>query len=78
MIQKTDTVLITGCGGMLGEGVYKRFKDHANIVATDIDLNESWLTHLDVRDKREVDQRLAEIQPDYIVHLAALDRKSVV
>lgn len=72
MIQKTDTVLITGCGGMLGEGVYKRFKDFANVVATDIDLNEPWLSHLDVRDKKQVDERLAEIKPDYIVHLAAL------
>jgi dTDP-4-dehydrorhamnose reductase len=56
---------------MLGEGVYKRFKDTAKVVATDIDLNESWLSHLDVRDKEEVDARLAEVRPDIIVHLAA-------
>lgn len=72
MIQKSDTVLITGCGGMLGEGVYKRFSDATNVVATDIDLNEPWLTHLDVRDKKEVEEALDKIKPDYIVHLAAL------
>jgi len=72
MIQKDDVVLIAGCGGMLGEGVYKRFKDHAKVFATDIDLNEPWLTHLDVRDKTQVEKRLEEIKPDYIVHLAAL------
>jgi dTDP-4-dehydrorhamnose reductase len=71
MVKKSDTILITGCGGMLGEGVYKRFKDVARVVATDIDLNESWLSHLDVRDKKEVDTRLAEIKPNIIVHLAA-------
>ncbi|MEK7509233.1 MAG: SDR family oxidoreductase [Patescibacteria group bacterium] len=72
MITTNDTVLITGCGGMLGEGVYKRFKDHVKVFATDIDLNEPWLTHLDVRDATEVEKRLDEIRPDYIVHLAAL------
>ena len=57
---------------MLGEGVYKRFTGNANVFATDIDLNEAWLTHLDVRDKAQVEQYLEEIRPDYIVHLAAL------
>jgi dTDP-4-dehydrorhamnose reductase len=57
---------------MLGEGVYKRFKDAAIVHATDIDLNEDWLTHLDVRDADQVTERLEEIKPDYIVHLAAL------
>ena len=55
-----------------GEGVYKRFTGNANVFATDIDLNEAWLTHLDVRDKAQVEQYLEEIRPDYIVHLAAL------
>ena len=49
---------------MLGEGVYKRFTGNANVFATDIDLNEAWLTHLDVRDKAQVEQYLEEIRPD--------------
>ena len=72
MIQKSDKILITGCGGMLGEGVYKCFADAVEVFATDIDLNEPWLAHLDVRDKTQVDKCLAEIKPDYIAHLAAL------
>ena len=72
MITQNQTVLITGCGGMLGEGVYKRFKDNARVVATDIDLNEPWLSLLDVRDSVAVAAMLDEVKPDYIVHLAAL------
>ena len=34
-------VLITGCGGMLGEAVYRTFSDaYRDVHATDIDLNE--------------------------------------
>lgn len=72
MIQKTDTILITGCGGMLGEAVYNRFKDYCHVVATDIDLNSPWLEYLDVSSRRDVDLYVAKVRPDYIVHLAAL------
>ena len=72
MITKDSKVLITGCGGMLGEGVYKQFADRSNVLATDIDLNEPWLTLLDVRKKDDVIKTIEAFQPDYIVHLAAL------
>lgn len=72
MITKDSKVLITGCGGMLGEGVYKQFADKSNVLATDIDLNESWLTLLDVRKKDDVIKTIEAFQPDHIVHLAAL------
>ncbi len=65
-------MLITGCGGMLGEGVYKQFKDRCQVYATDIDLNEPWLERLDVASKKEADAFLSRIKPDYIIHLAAL------
>jgi len=72
MIKKNDVVLITGCGGMLGEAVYLRFKDFCKVYATDIDLNEKWLSYLDVTDHNKVKQFLKKIKPNYIVHLAAL------
>src|SRR5258705_13492717 len=47
-------VLITGCGGMLGEAVQRVFTQRCpDVLATDIDLNETWLTHSDVRDIAE-------------------------
>lgn len=72
MIKKDDIVLITGCGGMLGEAVYSQFKDVCQVYATDIDLNEPWLTYLDVMDHLSVNKFLTQIKPNYIIHLAAL------
>ncbi len=72
MIRPESKVLITGCGGMLGEAVYATFSPKCTVRATDIDLNESWLTKLDVRDKAAVTALCEEFKPDYIVHLAAL------
>ncbi len=71
MITKKSKVLITGCGGMLGEGVYKEFSEKCNVLATDIDLNEKWLSYLDVRDKKAISNICKKFKPDYIVHLAA-------
>lgn len=72
MIQKSDTVVITGCGGMLGEAVHGVFKDVCNARFSDIDLNAPWLEKLDIRVASEVAAYLDEVKPDYIVHLAAL------
>lgn len=72
MIQKKNKILITGCGGMLGEAVYQRFKDKYKIYATDIHPSESWLEHLDVADTKAVLNYGLKIRPDFIIHLAAL------
>ncbi len=72
MIHKSDRVVITGCGGMLGEAVYEVFKDVCRVYASDIDLNAPWLDRLDVRSSKDVSTYLDEIKPDYIIHLAAL------
>lgn len=72
MIHKSDRVVITGCGGMLGEAVYDVFKDFCQVRASDIDLNVPWLERLDVRMSSDVAAYLAEVKPNYIIHLAAL------
>ncbi len=69
---KNKKILVTGCGGMLGEAVFNYFKDKAEVFPTDIDLNEKWLTYLDVRDYDSVRKAILEIKPDYVFHLAAL------
>ena len=66
-------VLITGCGGMLGDAVYHTFsKSYRHVCATDIDLNEPWLSHLDVRELGDCERAFAEVRPTIVLHLAAL------
>ncbi|MDO8604225.1 MAG: sugar nucleotide-binding protein [bacterium] len=72
MIHKTDRVVITGCGGMLGEAVFDIFKDACQVRASDIDLNVPWLERLDVSVAKDVALYLEKVKPNYIVHLAAL------
>ena len=49
-LEKGTRIFITGCGGMVGQAVYERFDRSCSVMATDIDVNESWLSYLDVRD----------------------------
>lgn len=72
MIHKSDRVVITGCGGMLGEAVYQVFKDACELHASDRDVNTPWLERLDVANAKDVAVYLEKIKPNYIVHLAAL------
>ncbi len=71
MIHKSDRVVITGCGGMLGEAVYAVFKGQCEVHASDIDVNTPWLDRLDVSNAKDVDIYLQKVKPNYIVHLAA-------
>ena len=65
-------ILITGCGGMLGSSVYPHLSKNYIVKATDIDLDESWLNYLDVRDLENARKIAEEFKPDIILHLAAL------
>ena len=65
-------ILLTGCGGMLGQAVYHTFKIRNNVLATDIDLNEEWLEYLDVRDLDALFKICNSFKPDLIINLAAL------
>ena len=66
-------MLITGCGGMLGDAVYTTFANsYQHVHATDIVLNEPWLSHLDVRELDECERAFAEVGPTIVLHLAAL------
>jgi dTDP-4-dehydrorhamnose reductase len=66
-------VLITGCGGMLGDAMYQTFcSSYQHVRATDIDLNEPWLSRLDVRDLADCERAFTEFRPTIVLHLAAL------
>jgi dTDP-4-dehydrorhamnose reductase len=65
-------IYIAGCGGMLGKAVYARFSKAARVMATDIDVNEPWLEHGDVRQYAEMRRQIVDFRPDAIINLAAL------
>ena len=64
-------ILITGCGGMLGEAIFNTFRNDYDLCCTDIDLNENWLTYLDFRDLIEYEKKIKEIKPEYLFHIGA-------
>ena len=65
-------VLITGAGGMLGNAVYPYFASRfSTVTATDKDVNETWLSYLDVRDKAAVHRAFEQLRPTLVLHLAA-------
>lgn len=70
-----EKILIVGCGGMLGKAMYEKAIEKYGagaVLATDIDLNEPWLSFLDVRDIQAYENTIKEWMPTIIFHLAAL------
>lgn len=65
-------ILITGCGGMLGDAFYNLIKNKYTIKATDIDLNREWIEYLDVRNYDQFKREVEIFKPEIILHLAAL------
>jgi dTDP-4-dehydrorhamnose reductase len=64
-------IYIAGCGGMLGEAFYKVFGENYDLMCTDIDVNEEWLSHLDFRDYQPYSNDVEKHKPDYLFHLGA-------
>ena len=69
---RKEKVLITGCGGMLGNAVYPySIALYEEVLASDKDLTEEWLERLDVRDDSHVRRVFKEFRPGLVIHLAA-------
>jgi dTDP-4-dehydrorhamnose reductase len=65
-------LFITGCGGMLGSALYPALRALGHdVLATDRNVNESWLSLLDVRDYDAVQREVAAFRPHLVYHLAA-------
>lgn len=64
-------IYIAGCGGMLGEAFYRVFGEEYELKCTDIDVNDSWLSYLDIRDYNAYLKDVLEFEPDYLFHLGA-------
>ena len=63
---------MAGAGGMLGEAFYQKFNTNKNILkCSDIDLNESWLSHLDFRIKENYESDVKKFNPDWLFHIGA-------
>lgn len=64
-------IYMAGSGGMLGEAFYRVFSDDYDIRCTDIDVNESWLEHIDFRDADKYRNDVINFAPDMLFHLGA-------
>lgn len=71
-IDKTTRVYVAGCGGMLGDAVFRLFSGLCEVLATDIVANEPWLAVADVRDLPGMRRSIEGFRPDIIINLAAL------
>lgn len=76
-------IYVLGCGGMLGDAVYKHFSKDHKVLATDLVANhtrglandptlDKWLEYRDVRDYHAMHYDCSEFQPDIIINLAAM------
>lgn len=64
-------IYMAGSGGMLGEAFYRVFSDKYDVRCTDIDVNESWLEHIDFRDADKYRNDVINFAPDMLFHLGA-------
>ena len=64
-------IYIAGCGGMLGEAFHHVFGKDYELMCTDIDVNDEWLSYLDFRDYESYKNEVKLFDPDYLFHLGA-------
>jgi dTDP-4-dehydrorhamnose reductase len=64
-------IYIAGCGGMLGDAFYKHFNNNYELKCTDIDVNENWLSYLDIRSFTDYRDDVIKFHPQYLFHLGA-------
>lgn len=64
-------IYIAGAGGMLGEAFHSVFQRDFEVRCTDKDVNESWLSLLDFRDRDAYRADVMAFKPDYLFHLGA-------
>ncbi len=65
-------IYVAGCGGMLGDAIYKSLKNNFILKCTDIDVNSDWLNFLDFRDYDSYLNDVKIFNPQYLLHLGAL------
>tara|TARA_Y100000768_G_C23985473_1_gene688566 strand:- start:1522 stop:2427 length:906 start_codon:yes stop_codon:yes gene_type:complete len=68
---KKNKIYLAGSGGMLGEAFHNTFKNDYELMCTDIDLNEEWLSYLDFRKKEKYRKSVTHFNPDWLFHIGA-------
>ena len=56
---------------MLGDAFYKQFNNNYELKCTDIDVNENWLSYLDIRSFKDYRDDVIKFHPQYLFHLGA-------
>jgi dTDP-4-dehydrorhamnose reductase len=69
-ISRIQKIYIAGFGGMLGDAFYKQFNNY-ELKCTDIDVNENWLSYLDIRSFTDYRDDVIKFNPQYLFHLGA-------
>lgn len=64
-------IYIAGCGGMLGQAFHDVFGADHELMCTDKDVNETWLSFLDFRDLQAYRKDVLGFRPDVLFHLGA-------
>ncbi len=64
-------IYMAGVGGMLGEAFHKEYCNEYNLLCTDKDVNEKWLSFCDFRDFDEYRRQVLDFSPDYLFHIGA-------
>jgi dTDP-4-dehydrorhamnose reductase len=66
-------VYIAGAGGMLGSYVKSIYETNgAEVLCSDIDVNEAWLEYGDIQDYNTIESHIKSYRPDLIINLAAM------
>ena len=68
---KRKKIYMAGCGGMLGEAFYEKFKNNYTLTCSDLDVNESWIHFLDFREYGDYYSEVKNNKPDWLFHLGA-------
>ena len=64
-------IYVAGAGGMLGDAIYKVFKDDYTLLCTDKNVTDEWVKYLDFRNYKEYEDDVFRFWPDYLFHIGA-------
>ncbi len=64
-------IYVAGAGGMLGDAIYRVFKDEYELKCTDKYAVDKWVDFLDFRDFNRYAADVRNFQPDYLFHIGA-------
>lgn len=64
-------IYVAGAGGMLGDAIYKVFKEEYELKCTDKNVTDDWVERLDFRNFNAYRDDVAKFKPDYLFHIGA-------